>query len=153
MPKQTAYNQTVKERQSKTKQAMIDILKEMPIIQFAVKKAGISRDTYYRWKREDKNFFRQSEDAFAQGIEFVNDMSESQIIQSIKEKKIPAIVLWLRHHHLRYGAKTQGYTPASFAVELSAKERKIVAKALRLASGKLTQHKKYERENRRIIAK
>lgn len=151
MPKQTAYNQTIKERQSKTKQAMLDILKEMPIIQFAVKKAGISRDTYYRWRKEDKNFFRQSEDAFTQGNEFINDMSESQIITLIKEKKMPAIALWLKHHHPRYGGSNmRSYTPASVKEDLSPEEKRIVVEALKLASGGMINKKyKHTNENKR----
>ncbi len=148
MNKQTSYNQTIQERQSKTKQVLVDILKEMPVIQVAVKKAGISRDTYYRWKKEDKNFFRQSEDAFAQGIEFINDMSESQVVTLIKEKKMPAITLWLKHHHPRYGSKSQPYTPITSADELSPEEENMVLKALALVSGK-TYENKYQRSLRR----
>src|SRR3989344_3629122 len=100
-------NMTIEERQDKEKQAVIDALKEMPIIQVACKRANISRATYYRWRKEDKNFLRQSEDAMGQGFEFINDMSESQIVTLIKEKKLQAIVIWLKHHHPRYGSKVR----------------------------------------------
>ena len=73
-------NKTVEERQEKDKHFLVEALKEMPIVQIACKRAGVSRATYYRWRKEDKNFLRQSEDAMAQGFEFINDMSESQIV-------------------------------------------------------------------------
>lgn len=86
------------------KNKILEILKEMPIIEVACKRAGIGRATYYRWRKEDKDFLEQSENAMAQGFEFINDMSESQIVTLIREKKMPAITLWLKHHHPYYGA-------------------------------------------------
>ena len=71
-------NAAVVERQGNDKQALVDALKEMPIIQIACKRVGVSRATYYRWRKEDKEFLRLAEDAMEQGYAFVNDMSESQ---------------------------------------------------------------------------
>ncbi len=87
METNTSYNQTVQQRQGKNKKSLLNTLKEMPIIEVAVKRVGISRDTYYRWRQDDQEFFQQSEDAILQGIEFINDMSESQLITLIREKK------------------------------------------------------------------
>ncbi|OGZ26552.1 MAG: hypothetical protein A2365_02025 [Candidatus Nealsonbacteria bacterium RIFOXYB1_FULL_40_15] len=100
-------NSTIEERQEQDKQALVEALKEMPIIQVACKRAGVSRATYYRWRNEDKNFLTESNEAIAHGIDFINDMSESQLITLIKEKKMPAISMWLRNNNSRYGAKIQ----------------------------------------------
>lgn len=135
-------NKTLEDRQIKDKQIVIDILKELPIIQIACKKSGISRATFYRWRKEDKEFLRHSEDALGQGIEFINDMSESQLIALIKEKKMPAISLWLKNNHKRYGAKIHGYTPVSALNDLTPDEERIVLDALALASGIETQHER-----------
>ena len=102
METNNSYNQTIQQRQTKNKQALVAIFKEMPIIEVAVKRASISRDTYYRWRQDDKEFLQQSQDAISQGIEFINDMSESQLITLIREKKMPAIALWLKHNNSRY---------------------------------------------------
>lgn len=126
----------VEERMENDKKSMINALKEMPIIQVACARAGVSRATYYRWRQEDKDFMRQSRDALDQGIEFVNDMSESQLVMLIKEKKMPAITLWLKHHHARYGSKSQPYVPIASADELTREEEKLVLDALNLAAGK-----------------
>ncbi len=128
-------NLTIENRQNKEKQGLLDMLKEMPIIQVACKKAGIGRATYYRWRKEDKIFARQSEDALSQGIEFINDMSESQLILMIKEKKMPAIALWLKHNHPRYGSKQQACRNNPAEEELLPEEQKIFIEALNLASG------------------
>jgi len=128
-------NNTTFERQAKDKKAFLEAMKEMPIIQVACKRVGISRATYYRWRKEDKSFLRESEDSMAQGFEFVNDMSESQIINLIKEKKLPAITLWLKHHHPRYGSKVMVYAPITPIEDLSSEEQRLIIDALSLASG------------------
>jgi len=129
------YKTTVKDRQDKEKKAFIAIIKELPIIQAACKRAEIGRDTYYRWRRDDKAFRKESEDALNQGIEFVSDMSESQLITMIKEKKMPAIAMWLKHNHPRYGSKTRTYTPIAPVEDLTETEQKIVLEALAMVSG------------------
>lgn len=128
-------NSTIEDRQIKDKQALLETLKEMPIIQVACKKAGISRATYYRWRKEDKHFLRQSEDSMSVGIAFINDMSESQLISLIREKKMPAIAMWLKHNHPRYGSKARTYAPIASSADLTPEEEKIVLEALALASG------------------
>lgn len=128
-------NKTIEERQNNDKQALIENLKEMPIIQVACKRTGVSRATYYRWRKEDKDFLQQSEDAIFQGFEFINDMSESQIVTLIKEKKLPAITLWLKHHHPRYGSKIRTYNPVIQREDLTPEENIILLEALELASG------------------
>ena len=128
-------NKTVEERQEKDKHVLVESLKEMPIIQVTCKRAGVSRATYYRWRKEDKDFLGQSEDAMAQGFEFINDMSESQIVTLIKEKKLQAMVIWLKHHHPRYGSKVRSYSPVTKREDLTPEENSILLEALKLASG------------------
>ena len=135
-------NSTIEKRQDKIKESLVAILKEMPIIEVAVKKSGIGRDTFYRWRREDKEFRRQCEDALRQGFEYINDMSESQVITLIKEKKMPAITLWLKHHHPLYGSRVKSYAPITPAEDLTPEENLILTEALKLASGKVINVKK-----------
>ena len=131
---------SVETRQGAEKQRLIEALKELPVVQVACKKSGVSRATYYRWKREDREFLRQSTDALAQGIDFINDMSESQLITLIREKKMPAIAMWLKHNNVRYGAKHQSL-PHVRDEECTPEEERIVAEALALAFGQ-----SYERD-------
>ncbi len=137
---------TIEKRQEKEKLALLEILKEMPIIQIACKKVGIGRATYYRWQQDDKEFKRKSMDAMDQGIEYINDMSESQVITLIKERNMSAINLWLKNNHKRYGSKGREYTPISTSEDLTLEEEKIMLEALAMASGK-----SYENKNRRRI--
>jgi hypothetical protein len=126
----------IEERQEKEQSAILAILKEMPIIEVACKRVSISRSTFYRWQQEDKIFKRQSMDAMDQGIEFINDMSESQLITLIKKEKMPAISMWLKNNHKRYGAKGRLYAPVASTDDLTPDEEKIVLDALALVSGK-----------------
>ncbi|MEK7607742.1 MAG: hypothetical protein AAB484_02385 [Patescibacteria group bacterium] len=140
----TTYDITIKERQEKEKQTLVGVLKELPIIQAACKRAGISRDTYYRWRREDKIFRRESENALNQGIEFVSDMSESQLITLIKDQKMPAIAMWLKHNHPRYGSKNRSYTPIASNEELTPEEEQMALDALKLVSGNVVSNHKHD---------
>ena len=141
MPEQT-NTLAIEERQAREKEAVINALKEMPIAQLACKKAGVSRATYYRWRQEDKLFKRQSVDAMQYGVEFINDMSESQLVTLIKEKKMPAIAMWLKHRHTSYGAKTTQHTPLATQEELTQEEMDVFTKALAMATGTRTTHAK-----------
>ena len=122
-------------RQDADKNALLAVLKEMPIVQVACKKCGVSRATYYRWRQDDRMFLRQSNDALAQGIDFINDMSESQLITMIKEKRMPAIAMWLKHNNVRYGGKHQSLSRAPTEEDLTSEEESVIAQAIALASG------------------
>jgi len=130
MTENTSYDKTIENRQGGKKQILIGILKEVPVVQVACKRAGINRSTFYRWRNEDIDFLRRSNEAMREGIELINDMSESQILQLIKEKKLPAITFWLKNNSPRYGAKTASRGPASPIVELNPKEEALFYKAL-----------------------
>ena len=102
MAKETPFDAAIEKRQSVLKTKFIETLRELPIIQFACNKSSVSRSTYYRWYKKDKKFARESDEAIEQGRHYINDMGESQLIQLIKEKKMPAIAMWLKHNSPRY---------------------------------------------------
>jgi len=80
----------------------LDELKEIPIVQVACKRTGLSRQSVYRWRNEDPVFSSLMSDALAEGEEFINDLSESQLLTLIKDKQFSAIRYWLSHHHHKY---------------------------------------------------
>lgn len=86
----------------KDKSKFLECLKTTPIIQTACQKTGISRATYYRWRKEDFKFKRRSDIALKNGINFINDLAESQLISSIKDKNMTAIIFWLKNHNPNY---------------------------------------------------
>lgn len=120
---------------NKNKQVLLECLKKTPIIQIACEKAGISRATYYRWRKESNIFAKTTDEAINEGELFINDMSESQVISLIKDKNWPAISFWLRHHHPKYADKIQVEANIKNANEqLTPEQEAVVREALRLAS-------------------
>ena len=141
--------EAVEKRMADMKQAMLNVLKEMPIIEVAVKRIGISRDTFYRWKLEDPEFLKQSQEAMTQGIDFINDMSESQLVSLIKEKKMPSIRYWLKHNHPRYRERLEITTVNQPQEELNAEQESYVREALRLSTMQESEIKTDENYNTR----
>lgn len=108
-------------------------LAKVPIIQVACEKSGISRNSIYRWRKEDKTFSKKMDQALADGVALVNDMSESQLLTLIKEKNYSAISFWLRHRNDNYKDKIE-VTTREESEALSPSQAKIVRNALKLAS-------------------
>ena len=136
----TPYDETIGLRQEALREKFLQALREMPIVEYACKKAGIGRTSYYRWRREDAAFAHASNEALRHGIEFINDMSEMQMIQLIKEKKMPAIALWLKNNSSRYGAPRATQIPVLSAPELTEDESILFRKALALSGGGTPTH-------------
>ena len=117
------------------KNKLLDQLKRVPIVEAACQKAGISRQTFYRWKFEDQEFAKDIEKAVDDGRMFVNDLSESQVLSLIRDKNWQAISFWLKHHHPSY--KTRIQIEGSLQMpqeELTPEQEELVKEALRLAS-------------------
>tara|TARA_B100000745_G_scaffold135556_1_gene88548 strand:- start:1955 stop:2356 length:402 start_codon:yes stop_codon:yes gene_type:complete len=109
-------------------------LRKVPIVQVACEKTGVSRNSVYRWKREDKEFAKQFDEALADGVGFVNDMSESQLLQLIKEKSFSAVRFWLNKRHPAYKDKLELTNKHEIDEELTPEQEKIVKRALELAA-------------------
>jgi len=121
-------------RKDKTKEIVIEQLKKTPIVQIACERAGVARATYYRWKKENKEFAKAADDAILEGEMLITDMSETQLITLIKEKNFSSIQLWLRHHHPKYTNKVEVIGNLNVREEpLTPEQEALVEKALKLA--------------------
>lgn len=125
-------------------QFLAELIK-IPIIQVACEKTGLSRNSVYRWKKEDKEFSKKMDAAYAEGVALVSDMSESQLLTLIKEKNYPAISFWLRHRNENYKNKLE-ITTKEDDEELTPSQAKIVKQALKLAN--ITKSKSIKNINR-----
>jgi hypothetical protein len=81
---------------------LIEELERVPIITVACSNVGISRQTYYRWIREDSTLRDQLEKAQKIGVESINDLSESKLIELVKDKSFQAIRFWLGNNKGKY---------------------------------------------------
>jgi len=132
-------------KKNKFQDQFLDELRKVPIIQVACEKTGLSRNSVYRWRKEDKEFMKKMDEALAEGIALVNDMSESQLLTLIKEKNYPAISFWLRHRNDNYKNKLE-ITTKDDTEELTPSQAKIVKEALKLA--KITKSKSIKNINK-----
>lgn len=120
-------------KKSKLQNQFFEELAKVPIVQVACEKTGVSRNSVYRWRKEDKTFASKMDKALAEGVALVNDMSESQLLTLIKEKNWSAISFWLRHRNDNYKDKIE-VTTKEESEALTPAQAKIVRQALRLAA-------------------
>ena len=130
-------------KKNKLQDKFFDELRNIPIVQVGCEKTGISRNSIYRWKKEDKNFAKKMDQALADGVTFVSDMSESQLLTLIKEKDYRAISFWLKHRNDNYKNKVElSGTIHTKEEPLTKDQKKVIREALRLSSLKSYAKKK-----------
>ncbi len=94
----------VEVKQQKQKKEILAELERTGIIEFACKKAGIGRSTFYNWKKKDPDFAKAVDEAMSSGVGVINDLAVSQLIQSIKNREMRAIQYWLDRRHEDFNA-------------------------------------------------
>ena len=120
-------------KKSRLQEAFFAELKKVPIVLVAFEKSVLSRNSVYRWKREDKDFSKAMDEALAEVEALVNNMSESQLLTMIKEKNWPAISFWLRHRNPRFKDKIEVTSKTEDTDELTPAQAEVVKHALKLA--------------------
>jgi ACT domain-containing protein len=115
-----------------SKETVIKQLKKTPIVQVTCKKVGISRATFYRWKKEDKEFGNDAEAAIEEGLGLINDMAESQLISAIKDGNLTGIIFWLKNHHRQYSPKLE-VTTKDGDIPLTEEQKILIKKSLAMA--------------------
>ena len=84
------------------KSNLLELLRDTPLVQPACQRAGVSRATYYRWRKEDADFKKESDEAINQGRLLINDLAESKLISQIRNENMTAIIYWLKNNHKNY---------------------------------------------------
>lgn len=123
----------VAKRQEKQKELVIEQLKKTPIIQIVCEKVGISRATFYRWRRDDIVFADAVEHALFMGVDLINDMAESQLLAGIRDQNMTAIIFWLKHRHRAYGTRVQLDANLNVERKLTPEEEEEIKRALAFA--------------------
>lgn len=119
------------------KSKLIEQIKKTPIIQIACEKTGVSRATYYRWRKSDAKFREESDQALLDGAALVNDMAESQLISAIRSQNMTAIIFWLKHHHKDYKTRIEVSGKIKTVDEiLTTEQQELIKKAIKMASFK-----------------
>lgn len=89
-------------RTRKSKQKLLVHLTESGNISYSCKRAGISRETYYKWKEDDALFAFDAELAVDYGKSFVNDLAHTQLILNIQKGDMQAVRFQLASCHPDY---------------------------------------------------
>jgi len=115
-----------------SKKILIEQIKKTPVIQVACEKVGVSRATYYRWKKNDPKFAEKADIALNEGSQIINDMAESQLISAIKEGNLTGIIFWLKNHHKTYSPKLE-VTNKNPELPLTDEQKELIRKSLSMA--------------------
>jgi len=81
---------------------LMEELEKFPNVSMACNNVGISRQTFYRWKKFDEKLGKKIDEAMLIGTLSVNDLAESHLIVLIKEGNLGAIKLWLSNNKANY---------------------------------------------------
>ena len=131
-------------KKNKLQDKFFEELKKVPIVEVACEKTGVSRNSVYRWRKEDKEFSEKMDLALQEGEDFVNDMSESQLLTLIKEKSYSAISFWLRHRNPKFKERIEIEGTVKTIQELSPEQKELINNSLRLANLTLNKNEQPE---------
>ncbi|MGY5550789.1 phBC6A51 family helix-turn-helix protein [Riemerella anatipestifer] len=88
-----AHGMTAEEKTQHNKELLLSCLKDtLGIVNSACIKAGIARETYYRWYRADKEFRRRADDITETQI----DVAEASLLRKIKDGDTTSIIFYLK---------------------------------------------------------
>ena len=119
-------------KSKETKRAFLDQLKRTPVVQVSCEKTGVSRATVYRWRKENGKFAKEMDEAITEGVALANDLAETQLLNSIRERNMTGIIFWLRNRHEAYKSKLQVEGRLVTTEELTDEQRILIEKALKL---------------------
>lgn len=121
-------------KKDKTRELFLEQLRKNPIVQIACEKVGVSRATYYRWKKNNKTFAKAVEEAIIEGRQIVNDLAESRLVSSIQNGNLRGITYWLANNHPQYSNKLEIVGKIETKTELTPQQYQSIKKALLLAN-------------------
>ena len=101
--------------------AFLEQVRMIPNVSLACEKVDLSRNTVYRWCKEDPEFQARLDAALETGTESVNDLAESKLIAHLNNGSLRAIEYWLDNHKKAYARPR----PKSFWEEMFGKDGPI----------------------------
>lgn len=117
-------------KKNKDREKFLEELKRIPVVQAAAEKSNLSRNTIYRWRKEDEKFRVEMDKAMEEGVDFVNDLSEVQLLSLIQNQDWRAISFWLRLRNPKYKSKIEIDGTITTHQELSPEKKRRVQEIL-----------------------
>jgi hypothetical protein len=106
------------------KKKMLHALEQtLGVVSSACQKARISRDTHYRWLKEDDHYREKAEELAEVAIDFV----EGQLLKQIKEGSIAGIIFYLKTKGKRRGYSEKVDTKPE-PLEIIVREQLVLSK-------------------------
>ena len=89
-------------KKHKKENQFLDEIRKLPNRSVACQKVGLSRNTIYRWCKEDPAFKERLDEALLNGVESINDLAESKLTSLINQGNMRAIMYWLDNNKKKY---------------------------------------------------
>ena len=121
-------------KKSKLQKTFFEELAKVPIVHVAAEKSGLSRQSIYRWRKEDQSFADKMDEAISEGETLVNDMSEAQLLNLIKDKNFQALRFWLSHRNPKFKQRIEIDSTVKTIQELSPEQKEQIRVSLELAN-------------------
>jgi hypothetical protein len=134
--------------QEEQKKIIVETLQKNPLVEAACSKAGISRRTFYRWKEDDPDFARATDEAMRDGKDLANDAAEGVVIGKMKSGSLQGAMFWLKHNKKEYRNTLE--VLGNMKIEdarLTPEEETLVKEALARARSLSGEEKKSETPN------
>jgi len=119
-------------KSDRNKAMILEQLRKTPIVESACQKVGVSRMTFYRYKKEDPDFEKKVDEALSEGRLLVNDFAELQLISAVKDRNLTAILYWLKSHHPSYKTRIEIEGQLEVIKEFSPEQKELIQKAMTL---------------------
>ena len=84
------------------KEQIIAQLEKELTVKAVCARLNLSRQTVYRWMKEDKQFAKDVKDAIKSCILEINDECEARVLTKIRNDDNNMIKFWLKFHHDDY---------------------------------------------------
>ena len=110
-------------KKHRKEEEFLEQARKIPNISLACEKTGLSRNTIYRWRKEDPEFAKRLDEALATGVESVNDLAESKLIAHLNNGNLRAIEYWLDNNKKKYARPR----PKSFWEDIFRRDSPITA--------------------------
>ncbi|MDP3996817.1 MAG: hypothetical protein Q8P86_03960 [bacterium] len=88
-----------------TKEKLLKEIEKSGNVYLSCMKTGIDKATFYRWKKDDKQFNKKATEAIKRGRENNCELAEHALMLNVKEKKMDAIKYVLSHQSKIYRPK------------------------------------------------
>lgn len=121
---------SIASRINEEKKLLLEHLEKTPIVQIACEKSGVGRSTYYRWLEQDKKFARSAKQALGKWVLIMNDLAESQLLKSVRDGNMTAIIFWLKSRHLSYWNKLE-IVENTDKEELTKAQKEVIRRVLK----------------------